>query len=73
MFKLTQNTGFTTAMLKVCKFTELSFGSFCQIYRVTEEALIAETAVRPNFCLMNVFFALEGSKLFIIISRDQLK
>ena len=36
-------------------------------YRVTDEALIAETAVWPNFFLMNVFFALKGSKLFIII------
>ena len=42
-------------------------GSFCQIYRITDEALIAETAVWPNFFLMNVFFALKGSKLFIII------
>ena len=41
---------------------------FCQIYRVTDEALIAETAVWPNFFLMmNVFFALKGSKIFIII------
>ena len=38
-----------------------SFGSFCHIYRVTDEALIAETAVWPNFFLMNVFFALKGS------------
>ena len=44
-----------------------SSGSFCQIYRVTDEALIAEIAVWPNFFLMNVFFALKGSKLFIII------
>ena len=34
---------------------------------VTDEALIAETAVWPNFFLMNVFFALKRSKLFIII------
>ena len=34
--------------------------------RVTDEALIAETAVWPNFFLMNVIFALKGSKLFII-------
>ena len=40
---------------------------FCQVYRVTDEALIAETAVWPNFFLMNIFFALKGSKLFIII------
>ena len=54
--------------VKICKFTAFSSGSFCQIYRVTDEALIAETAVWPNFFLMNVFFALKGSKLFIIIS-----
>ena len=30
---------------------------------------MAETAVWPNFFLMNVFFALKGSKLFIIIYR----
>ena len=53
--------------VKIFKFTALSSGSFCQIYRVTDEALIAETAVWPNFFLMNVFFALKGSKLFIII------
>ena len=29
-----------------------------------DEALIAETVVWPNFFLMNVFFALKGSKLF---------
>ena len=45
-------------VLKICKFTALSSGSFCQIHRVTDEALIAETAVWPNFFLMNVFFAL---------------
>ena len=28
---------------------------------------LAETPVWPNFFLMNVFFALKGSKLFIII------
>ena len=38
-----------------------------KIYRVTDEALIAEAMVWPNFFLMNVFFALKGSKLFIII------
>ena len=30
---------------------------------------MAKTAVWPNFFLMNVFFALKGSKLFIIICR----
>ena len=34
----------------------------------TDEALISETMVWPNFFLMNVFFALKGSRLFIIIS-----
>ena len=56
----------TTAFIKFA-FTVFSSGSFCQIYRVTDEALIAETMVWPNFFLMNVFFALRGSKLFIII------
>ena len=59
---------FPTAIVKICKFTVFSSGSFCQIYRVTDEVLIAETMVWPNFFLMNVFFALKGSKLFIIIS-----
>ena len=43
-----------------------SSGSFCHIYRVTDEALIAEAMVWPNFFLMNVFFALKGSKLFLL-------
>ena len=54
-------------MLKKCKFTVFSAGSFRHVYRATDEASIAETAVWPNFFLMNVFFALRGSKLFIII------
>ena len=57
-------------MLKNCKCTVFSTGSFCQVYRVTDEALIAETAVWPNFFLMNIFFAIKGSKLFIIICQD---
>ena len=57
----------TTAVINICKFTVFSSGSFCQIYRVTDEALIAENMVWPNFFLMNVFFALKRSKLFIII------
>ena len=65
---LSLNDGFeTTVIIKICKFTVFSSGSFCQIYRVTDEALIAETMVWSNFFLMNVFFALKGSKLFIII------
>ena len=57
----------TTADIKICKFTVFFYGSFCQIYRVTDEALIAETMVWPIFVLMNVFFAFKGFKLFIII------
>ena len=53
--------------MKICKFTVVFSGSFCQIYRVTDEALIAETMVWPNFFLMNVFIALRGSKKIIII------
>ena len=43
--------------------------SLSTVYRVTDEALIAETTVWPNFFLMNIFFALKGSKLFIIIAN----
>ena len=57
----------TTAMLNFSKNAVFSSGSFCQIYRVTDEALIAKTAVRPNFVSMNVFFALKGFKPVIII------
>ena len=57
-----------TAIIRTSKFTVFSSGSFCQIYSVTDEALIAKTMVWPNFFLMNVFFALRGSKLFTIIS-----
>ena len=35
--------------------------------------LIAETPVWPNFFLMNVFFALKGSKLFIINIYSYIK
>ena len=36
------------------------------LYRVIDEALIAETAGCPNFFLMNVFLALKGSKRFLL-------
>ena len=66
----------TTAIIKICKstifsagsFCQISAGSFCQIYRVTDEALIAENMVWPNFFL--IFFALKESKLYIIISSE---
>ena len=54
--------------VKICKFTALSSGSFCQFYRFNDEALISETAVWPSFFLMNVFFVLKGSKLFYYYS-----
>ena len=57
----------TTAFVKICKFKVFSSGSLCQIYRATDEALIAETMLWPNFFLIYVFFALKGYKLFIII------
>ena len=62
----------TTAIIKIGKFTVFSSVSFCQIYRVSDEALITETMVWPNLFLMNVFFALKGSKLFIIINIGSL-
>ena len=34
--------------------------------------VLAETVVWPNFFLMNIFFALKGSKLFIIIFKNAL-
>ena len=61
-----------TAVIKICKFTVFTSGSFCQIYRVTDEAVIAETMVWRNIFLMTVFFALTGSKLFLIISLREL-
>ena len=36
----------------------------CQIYRVTEEALVAETAVWPIPFLINVYTALKGSLFY---------
>ena len=59
----------TTAMLKLANLQYFPLAPFARS-RVTDEALIAETAVWPNFFLMNIFFALKGSKLFIIIYRD---
>ena len=43
------------------------------VWSFTDEALIAETTVWPNFFLMNAFFALIGSKLFIIIVFKEIK
>ena len=57
----------TTAVVKIYKFTVFSSGSFCQIYRVTDEALIAETMVWPKFFLINVFLLLKDLNFFIII------
>ena len=37
------------AAVKSLKYTVFFSGSFCQIYRVTDEALIAKTVVWPNF------------------------
>ena len=56
----------TTAMLKLANLQYFPLAPFARS-RVTDEALIAETAVWPKFFLMNIFFALKESKLFIII------
>ena len=53
--------------VKFCLFKFILFFLLVLVYRVTDEALIAETAVWPNFFLMNIFFARKGSKLFIVI------
>ena len=51
----------------VCKMSKChKWDSSCQIYRVTDEALIAETMVWHNFFLMDVFFAIKGSKLLLL-------
>ena len=54
------------------RISVISTGFFCQVYRVTDEALIAETMVWPNFFFINIFFALKGSKFFIIIINKSL-
>ena len=47
------------ALLKGLK-CNVSTGSFCHVYMVTDEALIAENAVWPyNFFLMNIFLLLK--------------
>ena len=55
-----------TAILKLANLLYFPLAPFARS-RVTDEASIAETAVWPNFFLTNIFFALKGSKLFIII------
>ena len=57
-------------LLKFANSQYFSSGSFCQIYMVTDEALIAETMVWPNFFRINEFFALKGSNFFIIITSS---
>ena len=51
---------YTWQVFEFTVFTVFFSVSFCQVYRVTGEALIAETAVWPNFFLMNIFFALKA-------------
>ena len=58
-------------MLKFANSQYYPPAPFAKFYRVTDEALVPETRVWPNFFLMNVFFALKGSKLFIIIRYFQ--
>ena len=46
-------------LLKCAKLQFFFSGSFCQVYRVTDEALIAETAVWSVFFLINIITALK--------------
>ena len=51
---------------KFTHLTSLTNSTIIVGYGVTDQALIAETMVWPNFFLMNIFF--KGSKLFLISS-----
>ena len=55
-------------LLKFANSQYFPLAPFARFIGSLDEALIAETMVWPNFFLMNVFFALKGSKLFIFIS-----
>ena len=55
----------TTAMLKIANLQYFPLAPFARS-RVTDEALIAETAVWPNFFLLNIFFVLKGSKHLLL-------
>ena len=53
--------------IKSCKNTVFIFGSFfARIQRVTEEALVGQTAVWPIPFLINMLNALEGSQVYFI-------
>ena len=55
-------------MLKFANLQYFPLALFARFYKVTNEALIAETAVWPIFFLSyECFLALKGSKLFILI------
>ena len=41
--------------------------SCCQIYRVTDESLVAKTAVWPTPFLINIFTALKGSQFYFYV------
>ena len=54
--------------VKFAKLQYFPLASFARSYRVTDEAFIAEPRYGPSSAfLMNIFFALKGSKLFILI------
>ena len=59
----------TTTLLKVAKLQYFSLASCCQTYRVTEEALIVETAVWPIHFFINMFTALKK----VQVGKDQEK
>ena len=52
------------------KFSNMQYFPLAPFARFIGSLMIAETAVWPNFILMTDFFALEGSKLFIIIQWE---
>ena len=68
-FRLILSVFETTAMLKFIYIYSIFLWLLLPDFRVTDEALVAETAVWPNFFLMNVFFALKGSKLLLLVVR----
>ena len=52
--------------VKICKFTALSSGSFCQIYRVTDEALIAKPRYGPTSFLCMFSLLLKDLNLLLL-------
>ena len=58
----------TTAIIKICKFTVFSSGSFCQIYRVIDEALITEALEWPSLLSYEYFICLKNLNFLLLLS-----